>query len=474
MNGRLAAWFRLRENHTTVRTEILAGLTTFLTMAYIIFLQPAVLSGRLFGQETGMDFGAVTTATCLSAALATLVMGLWARLPIALAPGMGENFFFVLTAIPAAAALGHAEPWRAALGAVFVAGILFFALSLLGLRKRLIDAVSPSLKNAIAAGIGLFIAFLGLQNAGLIAADPGTMVKLNPQWLSPDRIVFALGLLVTGALLARGVRGAVLWGIVAAGVTTAGLRLLITLLPQTWQASPLMAESQLLTRFEWAHAIVAAPPSLAPTLFQMDVGAAFSLAMLPLVLVFLFMDLFDTMGTLIGVTEQAGLAREGQIPRARQALMADAAGTVAGALMGTSTVTSFIESAAGVQQGGRTGLTAVTAAALFLVALCFSPVIAMVASYPPMTAAALVVVGAMMMKTVPRIAWDDPTEALPAFLIILGMPLTMSVGDGLALGLVAYPVVKLLSGRAPEVSWPLYVLGFALVLYFALVRAQLG
>ncbi|MCP5524667.1 MAG: NCS2 family permease [Verrucomicrobiales bacterium] len=474
MNGRLAAWFRLRENHTTVRTEVLAGVTTFLTMAYIIFLQPAVLSGRLFGGDTGMDFGAVTTATCLSAALATLVMGWWARLPIALAPGMGENFFFVLTAIPVAAKLGHEEPWRAALGAVFVAGILFFGLSLLGLRKRLIDAVSPSLKSGIAAGIGLFIAFLGLHNAGVIVADPGTMVKLDPQWLSPDRIVFALGLFVTGALLARGVRGAVLWGIVAAGITTAGLRLAVTLLPPAAQANSFLAGSQLLTRFEWAHGVVAAPPSLAPTLFQMDIGAALSLAMLPLILVFLFMDLFDTMGTLIGVTEQSGLAKDGQIPRARQALLADATGTVAGALMGTSTVTSFIESAAGVQQGGRTGLTAITTAALFLVALCFSPIIAMVASYPPMTAAALVMVGAMMMKTVSRIDWDDTTEALPAFLIMLGMPLTLSVGDGLALGLVAYPAVKLLSGRGREVSWPLYVLGFALVLYFALVRTRLG
>lgn len=474
MSKRLAEGFRLAAHGTTVKTEVAAGLTTFLTMAYIIFLQPAVLSGKLFGQETGMDFGAVTTATCVSAAAATLIMGLWARLPIALAPGMGENFFFVLTAIPAAASLGYAEPWRAALGAVFVAGALFLALSLLGLRKRLIDAVSPSLKSAMAAGIGLFIAFLGLQNAGVIVAAPGTMVKLNAQWLSPDRLVFGVSLCVTAALLAKGVRGAVLWGIVVAGLVTAAARLSVPWLPESWQAAPTVAESQLLTRFEWAQGIVAAPPSIAPTLFKLDIMAALSLGLLPLILVFLFMDLFDTMGTLIGVTEQAGLTKDGQIPRARQALLADATGTVAGALLGTSTVTSFIESAAGVQQGGRTGLTAVTTALLFLAALFFSPLIAMVASYPPMTAAALVVVGALMMRTVARVAWNDATEAIPAFLILLGMPLTMSVGDGLALGLVAYPVVKLLSGRGREVSWVLYVLGVALALYFALIRARLG
>jgi AGZA family xanthine/uracil permease-like MFS transporter len=474
MSGLLANWFQPREHQTTVRTEVLAGTTTFLTMAYIIFLQPAVLSGQLFGQETGMDFGAVTTATCVSAALATLIMGAWARLPIALAPGMGENFFFVLTAIPAAAALGYAEPWRAALGAVFVGGVLFFGLSLLGFRRRIMDAVSPSLKSGMAAGIGIFIAFLGLQNAGVILPDPGTGVKLNTQWLSPDRLVFGAGLLLTGGLLARRVRGAVLWGIIAAGLLAAGLRLAVPLLPESWQAAPLVAKSQLMTRFEWATGVVAPPPSVAPTFLKMDILAALTLPMLPLVLVFLFMDLFDTMGTLLGVSEQAGLMKNNELPHAREALLADATGTVAGAMLGTSTVTSFIESAAGVQAGGRTGITALTTAGWFLVALFFSPVIAMVASYPPITAPALVVVGALMMKSVTRIAWDDFTEALPAFLIVIGIPFTVSVGDGLALGLVAYPVVKLLAGRRRDVSWLLYVLAVALVLYFVLVRSRFG
>ncbi|MCP5516243.1 MAG: NCS2 family permease [Verrucomicrobiales bacterium] len=474
MRRRLAAYFEFERHGTGFRVEALAGVATFLTMAYILFLQPAILSGRLFGIETGMDFGAVTVATCLSAALATAIMGIGARLPIALAPGMGENFFFVLTAIPAAAALGHPEPWRAALGAVFVAGLLFLGLSILGIRRQLIDTVSPSLKYSMAAGIGVLIAFLGLQNAGVILKDPGTAVKLNAQFASPDRLIFGLGLLTTGVLLARRVRGAVLWGIVAAGAGTVACRLCVPLLPETWQQGGTLQTSLLMTRFQWAEAIVAAPPSLGPTLGKMDVLAALSLPMLPLVVVFLFMDVFDTMGTLIGVSEQAGLVQEGRLPRANQALMADAVGTVAGAAMGTSTVTSFIESAAGVEQGGRTGFAALTTAALFLVALFFSPIIAMVASYPPMTAPALVAVGALMMRSVTRIDWNDFSESLPAFLIVIGIPLTSSVGDGLALGFVAYPVIKLLAGRGREVRWPLYVVALALVLYFLLIRSRLG
>lgn len=470
----LDRFFRLQENGTNVRTELLAGLTTFLTITYIIFLQPAVLSGRLGGQETGMDFGAVMVATCLSAALATALMGLWARLPIAQAPGMGENFFFVFTAIPVAASAGHPEPWRAALGAVFVSGMLFLLLAVSGFRRRLVEAVSPGLKNSMAVGIGAMIAFIGLQNAGLIVEDPGTAVRLNPGLLSPDLLVFGVGLLTTGTLLARGVRGAVLWGIAAAAVAAMGLRIAAGWLPELWRQSPWWAESQLMTRFRWPEGVLAAPPSLSPTLLRMDLAAALSWSMLPVVVVFLFMDVFDTMGTLVGVTEAAGLSRDGRLPGGNRALLSDAAGTVAGALLGTSTVTSFIESAAGVEQGGRTGLTAVTTAVLFLLALFFSPLVAMVGSYPPMTAAALVAVGMLMMRGVTRIPWEDATEALPAFLIILGIPLTMSVGDGLALGLIAHPLLKLLAGRRREVSWTMVGLALVLLAYLAFVRSRLA
>ncbi len=473
MREKIERHFELTKHGTTIGREMLAGTTTFLTMAYIIFLQPMVLTGQIFGMDTGMDFGAVTTATCLSAALATAIMALWARLPIAQAPGMGENFFFVLTAIPAAAALGHPEPWRTALGAVFIAGILFLVLSLTGIRRWIVDAVSPSLKHGMATGIGLLIAFIGLKNAGIVTLSPAAP-SLNTDFVSPDRWVFAIGLLTTGVFLARKMRGAVLAGIVAAAAATFLFWAAWPHLPEGWRASESIANSQLATRFPWDDGVFALPSSMVPTLFKMDILGALSLSMLPLVLVFLFMDVFDTMGTLVGVCDHAGLSRDGKIPAGNRAFLSDAAGTVAGAAMGTSTVTSFIESAAGVEQGGRTGLTALTTAALFIAALFISPIVAMVASYPPMTAPALFAVGALMMKSVTRIEWDDFSEALPAFIILIGIPLTFSVGDGLALGLLSYPVIKFLSNRGREVKWPLYVLAAALLLYFLFVRGNLG
>jgi AGZA family xanthine/uracil permease-like MFS transporter len=452
--------FRLSENRTSARTELLAGVTTFLTMAYIIVVQPAVLSGVMFGQPTGMDFGAIMTATCLSAALATAIMALYARYPIAQAPGMGENFFFVFSAIPAATAAGFANGWQVALGAVFISGVLFLILSLVGLRELIFNAISPSLKNGIAAGIGLFIAFIGLQNAGLIIKDIGTAVKLNAHFASPDLIVFFTGLLVTAALFARKVRGAILWGIASATTLTAILKLV----------SPQM----LMQRFEFAKGLVSAPPSLTPTFLKMDLIHALSPAMLPFVFVFLFMLTFDAIGTLIGVCEQAGFMRDNKLPRAKQAMVSDAVGTVAGAGLGTSTVTSFIESAAGVEQGGRTGLTGLVVAALFLLALFFSPLIAMVGSYPPITAPALVMVGAMMIRNVTKIDWNDATESVPAFLTLIGIPLSYSIADGLALGFISFPVIKLLSGRGREVGWLTYLLAAVLVLYFIFVRSRMG
>lgn len=466
--------FHLSENQTTVRTEILAGVTTFLTMAYIIVVQPMVLSGAMFGKPTGMDFGAVMTATCLSAALATALMALLARYPIAQAPGMGENFFFVFSAIPAAAAAGFTNAWEVALGTVFVSGVLFLILSLVGFRKMIFNAVSPSLKNSIAAGIGLFIAFIGLQNAGLILKDPGTAVKLNAHFASPDLIVFFVGLLTTAVLHARRVRGSIVWGIVVATLLTILFKLALPEMPQTISASREVTGSMLAKRFEFATGVVAAPPSVAPTFLKMDVAHALSPKMLPFVFVFLFMLTFDAIGTLIGVCEQAGFMRNNKLPRAKQAMVSDAVGTVAGAALGTSTVTSFIESAAGVEQGGRTGLTGLVVATLFLLALFFSPLIAMVGSYPPITAPALVIVGAMMIQNVVKIDWKDYSESVPAFLTMIGIPLSFSIADGLALGFITYPIIKFFSGKGREVGWLTYVLAVVLVLYFIFVRSRMG
>lgn len=465
--------FALRRHGTDVRTELFAGVTTFLTMAYILFVQPAVLSGAMFGRPTGMDAGAVATATCLSAAIASAVMGLYARYPIAQAPGMGENFFFVFTAIPAAAAAGHGEPWRAALGMVFLSGLLFFCLSAFGVRERILGGLSPSLRAAVAAGIGLFIAFIGLQNAGLVLKDPGTTVRMNPRLVSPDLAVFFVGLVTAVGLHARRVRGSLVAGIGAALALAFALRFAAASVP-AFGATEAMRSSMLATRFVPATGFVSVPPSLAPTLFAMDLRAAFDPALVPLVLVFLFMVLFDTVGTLVGVSERAGILVDGKLPRARQALMSDAIGTMTGAALGTSTVTSYIESAAGVAQGGRTGLTALTVAVLFLLALFVSPVVAMVGSYPPITAPALVLVGALMMRAAGSIAWDDPTEAIPAFAILAGIPLTFSIADGLALGFLAYPVVKLLAGRRRETGVVLEWLAVVIAAYFLFVRGSLG
>ncbi len=470
--------FRLSEHRTNVRTELLAGLTTFLTMAYIIFLQPAILSGQLFGEEmhTGMDWGAVMTATCLAAALATAIMGLYANYPIGQAPGMGENFFFVFSVVPAAAVAssGGAQPWQTALGVVFIAGLLFLLLAVLGVREMLLETISPSMRNAIAVGIGVFIAFIGLKNADLIVAGGGAPVALNPAFASPDVLVFAFGLFFTAGLFARGVRGAIVWGIVAATLLAAGLQGSLPWLPQGWAQSDVVTGSGLVQHFEVARSVVERPPSLAPTFLQMDLRGALSVSMIPFILIFLFMDLFDTLGTLLGVSEQAGLVRDNRLPRARQAFMSDAIGTAAGAAMGTSTVTSFIESTAGVEQGGRTGLTACTTASLFLVALFFAPIIRMVGNYPAITAPALVLVGAMMMRNVTKIDWADFTEALPSFLIVVGVPLTYSIGDGLALGFVAYPIVKLAGGRGRDVRWLMFVMAGVLAAYLFFLRPTAG
>ncbi len=475
--------FKLRENGTTVRIEITAGLTTFLTMAYIIVVQPLVLSGRMFGFDTGMDFGAVMTATCISAALATAIMALYARFPIVQAPGMGENFFFVLTALPAAAAAGYENSWQVVLGVVFISGILFLLISLAGLRTILIHALSASMKNGMAVGIGMFIAFLGLQSAGLIVSaatissgpegpllNPGTLIKMNGSFASADLIIFFIALILTVVLHVRRVRGSILLGILGATAIAIALKLFLPILPDVVMQSQFLAHSGLVEKFSLAKGVFSAPPSLAPTFFRMDLAGALSLSMIPLIIIFLFMDTFDTIGTLVGVGEQAGIIKDNEFPRARKAMLSDAVGTVTGACLGTSTVTSFIESAAGVEQGGRTGLTALTAAFMFLLALFISPLISMIASYPVITAPALVVVGSMMIRNVIKIDWSDYSEAVPAFLIIIGIPLSNSVADGLSLGFISYPLIKFFSGRGREISWLMYLLCLVLILYFILLR----
>ncbi len=471
-------FFQLEENSTTIRTEVLAGLTTFLTMAYIIFVQPAVLSGAMFGRETGMDFGAVTVATCLAAALATAIMGIYARLPIAQAPGMGENFLFVFGAIAAAGQLeavanGESSAWQIAMGAVLIAGVLFLIISLVGIREAISNAISPNMKSAIAVGIGIFIAFIGLQNASLVIPHPTKAVELNANVLNPDIVVFCVGLLVTAVLYTRKKRGAIIWGIIAATIAAVVFKIGVSLPDQV----PEMLASEKMARFTPDWRLVSLPPSLGPTWFQFDVkhvflkpGGGFVWSMIPFIIIFLVMDLFDTIGTLTGVGTAAGLMREGKLIRGKRAMVSDAVGTVAGACLGTSTVTSFIESAAGVEEGGRTGLTAVTVAVLFLLALFFTPLVGIVGSYPPITAPALVAVGAMMIRNVKDIDWSDYSESLPSFLVMLGIPLFYSIGDGLAIGFIAYPIIKLFSGRVKEVKWLMYVLAVILLLYFIFVR----
>lgn len=465
----IARWFQLAQHGTTVRRELLAGVTTFLTMAYIIFVQPAMLVGPA-SRPTGLDFGAVMAATCIASALATLIMAFYARYPIALAPGMGLNAFFVYGVVEAARSQGFQEPWRVALGAVFVSGVLFILLTLTGLRKHLFRAVSPGMKDGIACGIGLFIALIGLQHARLVVPHNVTGVALNPHFGSPDVLIFLAGLLLTAVLYGRRVRGAILWGIAATTALATVIKLLLPYLPATVAGAQAIQSSLLATKFEIATDVIDAPPSLAPTFLRMDILGALKPAMLPLVFVLLMILVFDTLGTLIAVCKQAGLLRGGELPRIDRAMFTDAAGTVIGSSLGTSTVTAYIESAAGVEQGGRTGLVGVAVAALFLAALFFSPLIQMIGKYPPITAPALVVVGCLMMRNVRDIDWSDYTEALPVFLTIIGIPFTFSIADGMALGLVSQPILKLATGRGREVPVLGYVLAGVLLGYLVLLR----
>jgi AGZA family xanthine/uracil permease-like MFS transporter len=435
--------FGLSAAGTTVRTEFIAGVTTFLTMAYIIFVQPTVLSAA------GMDAGAVMTATCVASALATLIMAFGANYPIAVAPAMGHNFFFAFTVV-----IAGGTPWQVALGAVAIAGAIFILTAGIGLRERVITAVPASLKHAITVGIGLLIALIGLQWSGIVIDSPATLVTLGDLGSTPT--LLALGTLAVMAVLtARGVRGALLIGMLAATV---------------------VALATGLVRFE---GIASRPPSLRPTFLQLDVIGALRPAMFDAVLVFFILALFDSIGTLVGVAGRLGLVRGGTLPRARQALLADAVGTVAGACLGTSTVTAYVESSAGVAAGGRTGLASVVTALLFLLALFFHPLVRMIGGgyqtagggvLYPIVAPALILVGVMMMESVRHIPWDDFTEAAPAFLAILIMPLSFSITDGIAFGLIAFALLKIATGRAAEVDRLGYVFAALFLVRYALPR----
>ena len=433
--------FQLSAARTTVRTEILAGITTFLTMAYIIFVQPTVLGAA------GMDRGAVLSATCIASALATLFMAVVANYPIAVAPAMGHNFFFAFTVVVA-----RGTPWPVALGAVAIAGTLFILTAGLGLRERVIVAVPESLKHAITVGIGLLIALIGLEWSGVVVAAPGTLVTLGS--LKTPPVLLALGTLALMAVLtARGVRGALLAGMAASTAVALALGL---------------------THFQ---GVVSRPASLAPTLFKLDIAGALSPRLIDVVFVFFFLALFDSIGTLIGLATRIGLLRDGRLPRARQALLADAVGTVVGACLGTSTVTAYIESSAGVAAGGRTGLASVVTAALFLAALFFQPLVQMIGGgydaghgivLHPIIAPALVLVGAMMMESVRQIPWQDFTEAVPAFLAIITMPLAVSVTDGIAFGFIALAILKPLTGRAHDLDWLTYLFALLFLIRYAI------
>ena len=434
--------FHLSAHGTTAAREAFAGLTTFLTMGYIVFVQPAVLSAA------GMDFGAVMVATCLSTALATALMAFMANYPIAVAPAMGHNFFFAYSVV-----VGMKVPWQVALGAVAIAGLVFVLTAGVGLREHVITAIPESLKHAIAAGIGLLIAMVGLQWAGLVVASPGTLVTLGTLHSRPT-LVALTGLAVTAALMTRGVTGALLWGILVGAAVAFPLGIL---------------------QF---HGIASAPPSLAPTLLQLDIAGALAPGMMPVVFVFFFLALFDSIGTLVAVGGQAGLMRGNTLPRAKQALLADAVGTVAGAALGTSTVTAYIESSAGVAAGGRTGLTALVTAALFLLTLFISPLVRMIGggytaggtTLYPVVAPALILVGALIIGTVRDIDWRDPTEAIPAFLTIIVMPLAVSITEGVAFGVVAYVILKVAAGRHRQVHPLLYAFALLFVARYAFLR----
>ena len=426
----LDSYFRISESGSTVRTEILAGLTTFLTMAYIIFVNPSIL------KAAGMDEGAVFVATCLAASFGTAVMGLYARFPVALAPGMGLNAYFAYGVV-----LGMGHSWQVTLGAVFISGVLFLILSVLPVREWIINSIPRSLKISISAGIGLFLAIIGLTNAGIVIDDQATLVTLGDLG-DPEVLLACAGFLLILVLSARRVPGAIIVSIL--GVTVLGISLGVS----------------------DAGGVFSMPPSIAPTFMQMDIMGAMEVGLITIIFVFLFVDLFDTAGTLVGVAHRGGLLDgDGRVPGLKKMLMADSSATIVGAAMGTSTTTSYIESAAGISAGGRTGLTAVVVAILFLLCLFLSPLAGTVPDYA--TAPALVFVACLMARGMAEIDWDDITEVGPAVITAITMPLTFSIANGIGLGFISFVVVKLLSGKASEVNPAIAVLAVLFAVKFA-------
>ena len=430
MNAALDRFFGMSERGTNVRTEFVAGLSTFLTMVYIAFVNPQILA------DAGMPFGAVFVATCVAAAASTLIMGLYANYPIAVAPGMGLNAFFSYTVV---LTLGY--DWQVALGAVFVSGVLFVIISVVPVRKWIINAIPHSIKLAISAGIGLFLAVIALRNAGIIQASEATIVT-SGDLTAPAPILALLGFCGIVALGARRVPGAAVLGIL--GVTAVGLAFGVS---------------------EW-QGFVSLPPDPTPTLFALDIGGALQLGMVAVILAFLIVDLFDTTGTLIGVAHQARLLDDsGKLPGIRRALVADSIGTAGGALLGTSPVTSYIESAVGANAGGRTGLTAVVIAVLFLACLFFRPLAETVPYYA--TAPAILYVACLMLRPIVDIAWNDLTESAPAIVTAIAIPLTFSIADGIGLGFLAYCTVKVLAGKWRDCSPVLAIVALVFAVKFA-------
>jgi AGZA family xanthine/uracil permease-like MFS transporter len=425
--------FKLREHNTNVKTEVLAGLTTFMTMAYIIIVNPLILS------EAGMDMPALITATCLASGLATILMAFLANYPFALAPGMGLNAFFAYTVV-----LTMGYSWQLALTAVFVEGIIFIIMSFFKVREAIINSIPMNLKYAVSVGIGLFICFIGLVNAGIVKAGEGTIVALGDLKSLPV-ILALLGLVITGVLLYKKVKGALFIGIIV--TTVIGIAMGVAKLPTS---------------------IVQAPPSIAPIAmapFGVSWSEIFSTKFLIVILTFLFVDIFDTVGTVIGVSSKANLLdKDGKLPKASQVLLTDAIGTTFGALLGTSTVTTYVESASGVAEGGRTGLTSLVTGGLFILALFFSPLFLIVPSAA--TAPALILVGLFMMEPITKVNLSDFTEAIPAFLAIVMMPFAYSIAEGIVFGMLAYTLLKLLTGKGKEVSITMYIFSVIFIARF--------
>ena len=426
----LERMFKLSENKTSFRTELLAGVTTFLTMCYIIIVNPMILS------ETGMDHGAVFVATCLAAAIGCLVMGIVANYPIALAPGMGLNAYFTYSVC-----LGMGVPWQTALAAVFVSGFLFIAISMFKIREAIVNAIPMSLKLAIGGGIGLFLALIALKNAGIIVDNPATLVGLGD--LKQPTVLLALfGFLMVVVLHHFKVRGAIIISILALTAISTALGL---------------------SEFK---GVVGEIPSIAPTFMQMDFKGLFTASLVGVIFVFFLVDLFDSTGTLVGVSHRAGLLKDGKLPRLKKALFADSTAIVAGAALGTSSTTPYIESSAGVAAGGRTGLTAVVVAVLFILCLFLAPLAQSVPGFA--TAPALLFVGVLMIQGITHIDWDDITEAVPAFLTIVFMPFTYSIADGIAMGFISYALVKLFTGKAATVPYMVWIVAALWALKFAM------